>query len=486
MIPTDLYDAYNTAITENDRQAKAALAAIVAQLDPADVNGVRDALLEAYPALVRFYGTRAAQVAIEFYTGVRKAQNVVLPFYAYLPTDEFEEVDQEAVADVRREIGGLYSGQSTIGAFASTMQGLATKRIMGMADSTLYALANADPARPKAAFVPHPGACGWCVMMGSRGFTNTKEAAENFRHDNCKCVVVMDFDTKNPALEGYDERALYDEYARADTPENQRKWLEEWNAMSPEERAKYVRRVRDRDGNVKEIPGDWSTYRRNRTVQEMNRSLVHSDTAVAEKTATTRAVASEMGFGGRYSSVHVYSAYSKCNATIGQDGEWGALSAGQRSAVLAELRERDTEWVRRGMTPAPTFETPELEAKLRSERNHELRTGEKLTGFGMRADYQVDTRSYYDDEKELWQDVGLADLTNGYELKTLQTGGLNSVDDYIRTSRKKEGVRAIVFDNSENKNPITDGELFDFLQSSRRWNDALYLITRDEKYLRAK
>ena len=270
MIPTELYDAYNTALTENDRQARAALAAIISALDPSDVDSIRDALLEAYPALVRLYGQRAAQVALEFYTDVREAQEVDTPFYAYLPTDEFEEVGQEAVADVRREVGGLYSGEVAVDAFSSAMQGLTTKRTMGMADSTLHALANADPAHPKVALVPHAGACGWCVLLGSRGFTNSDKAIDAMRHDGCKCTKVVDFDRDNPALDGYDPREYYDIYDEATRNE---KFRDEWEAMSDEERAKYVKRTKDRTGAVKEHPGDWSTYVRNRTVQEMNALL---------------------------------------------------------------------------------------------------------------------------------------------------------------------------------------------------------------------
>ena len=65
-----------------------------------------------------------------------------------------------------------------------------------------------------------------------------------------------------------------------------------------------------------------------------------------------------------------------------------------------------------------------------------------------------DWRSYFDESKELWQRVGLSDLSNGYELKTLQDAGWNSVDKYIRRAvSNKEGVKAIVIDNFENKNP---------------------------------
>lgn len=270
MIPTDLYDNYNTALAENDRQAQAALAAVIATLDPADVDGIRDALLEIYPALVKHYGVRAAQVALEFYAAVREAQGVSSWFMPELPAESDMYDETEAIADVRREVGGLYSGNTSLDAFTSTMQGLATKRTMEMADSTLYALANADPANPKVALVPHPGACGWCILIGARGFTNAEKSMDSMRHDGCKCTTVIDFERDNPALEGYDP-SVYDAVYQ-DATRNQ-KFVDEWNAMSDEERAKYVRRTRDRTGAVKEYVGDWSTYVRNRTVQEMNALL---------------------------------------------------------------------------------------------------------------------------------------------------------------------------------------------------------------------
>lgn len=273
MIPAALYEPYSTALAENDRQARAALAAVVAQIDPADVDGVRDALLAAYPELVRLYGQRAAQVAMEFYMGVREAEGVSGEFRPQ-PVAADAATIAAAVSDVRREVGALYAGTSDIGAFVSTMQELATKRVMQVSDNTLISLAQADPAHPMVALVPHPGACGWCILIASRGFTNSEEAMGHMRHDGCKCTVVADFDTANPALEGYDEMEHYRAYAEADTAGNHKKWLEEWESMTDAERAKYVKRRRDpRTGVVKEHPGDWSTYVRNRTVQEMNVAL---------------------------------------------------------------------------------------------------------------------------------------------------------------------------------------------------------------------
>ena len=266
MIPTALYESYTKAMSENDRQANAAFAAIVAQFDPTDINGIRDALLVAYPALVKLYGRRAVQVAYEFYTNLRAEQRVTA-WTVPEPYFDEEEVEELCIADVRREVGGLYSGGTSLDAFTSKMQGLATKRTMDLSDYTLHALANADPAKPKVALIPHVGACAWCILLAARGFTNTKKNMDYMRHDACKCTVVVDFDRKNPSLEGYDPHDYYKIY---DEATRNAKFHEEWLAMSDEERAKYVRRTKDRTGQVSERPGDWSTYARNRTLQEMN------------------------------------------------------------------------------------------------------------------------------------------------------------------------------------------------------------------------
>jgi len=117
MIPTALYNDYNTALAENDRQAKAALASIVTALDPSDIDAIRDTMLEAYPALVKLYGVRAAQVALEFYKAVREAQGVSSWFMPELPPESDMYDEAEAIADVRREVGGLYSGKSTLDGF---------------------------------------------------------------------------------------------------------------------------------------------------------------------------------------------------------------------------------------------------------------------------------------------------------------------------------------------------------------------------------
>lgn len=272
MIPDALYEDYDSALMENVSRCRSTLLKLVANLGTGNVDAMRDALIAAYPRLVSMFGSIAAQVTQEFYQNLRLSQvGAYLPQEA-VPVPHFD--DDVAIADVRREIGGMYSGKTTADAFASKIGDLAEKRVMQASDDMLEALANADPKNPKVALVPHPGACAWCVMIGSRGFTNNEDAMGNMRHDGCKCTTVVDFDKDNPALKGYDPNKYYEIYRQAATRENDHRFLEDWQSMPLAERQRYVKRVRDpHTGKVKEYKGSWSAYKRNRTVQEMRRVM---------------------------------------------------------------------------------------------------------------------------------------------------------------------------------------------------------------------
>ena len=131
---------------------------------------------------------------------------------------------------------------------------------MEQADATIIGNASRDPAHPLFALVPHAGACGFCIMLGSNGFVYHSRAKANAsRHPNCRCRPVVDFDTENPALAGYDPDAMHGAYsdARAAVEDDARA---EWDAMSEEERAKW--KV---DGK-----GAYDHYLRNRIAAEMS------------------------------------------------------------------------------------------------------------------------------------------------------------------------------------------------------------------------
>ena len=97
-------------------------------------------------------------------------------------------------------------------------------------------------------------------MLGSNGFVYHSRAKANAsRHPNCRCRPVVDFDTENPALAGYDHDAMHGAYsdARAAVEDDAHA---KWNAMSEEEREKW--KV---DGR-----GAYDHYLRNRIAAEMS------------------------------------------------------------------------------------------------------------------------------------------------------------------------------------------------------------------------
>ena len=236
MIPRDDFDRYDVALTTAARLARAAVEALLAG------SPQPDEIAEAYAELVRAYGSAAAAAAVELYRSLRASQ---APPSSYEPI-VFEPDDTGLLAwDV---------------ANAPSLPDSSMQRVMGYADETLLRNADADPANPRWALVPHAGACAWCRLMASQGFVYSSEASVA-RHPNCVCTPVVDFDADDPRLDGYDPGALYDEYrvARAEAEDAAR---EEWAAMSPEERDAYKAKGR----------GAYDHFLRNRLVQAMARN----------------------------------------------------------------------------------------------------------------------------------------------------------------------------------------------------------------------
>ena len=139
------------------------------------------------------------------------------------------------------------------------LAGRSQQRVMAYADETLVRNAQADPAHPRWAIVPHAGACPWCVMLGSNGFMYRSEGtADASRHPHCKCAPVVDFDVGNPSLAGYDPAAMRSAYRTCEEAvedDARRKWA----SMGAEERARHTRRGKP----------SYDAYLRNRVAAEM-------------------------------------------------------------------------------------------------------------------------------------------------------------------------------------------------------------------------
>ncbi|MDO4842478.1 MAG: hypothetical protein Q3982_07380, partial [Phoenicibacter congonensis] len=134
------------------------------------------------------------------------------------------------------------------------------------------------------------------------------------------------------------------------------------------------------------------------------------------------------------------------------------------SIISSEIRQRDKKWLWSGNIPLVKFETKKLKEDIKSERQHELRTAERLRFFGMQTNFKVDQINNYDGHGN---NKGLADLANGYELKSLSTAtSKNTLNKYLKgVSKRKKDAVAVVFDNTENVS--TDEEIISLIKECR-------------------
>ena len=242
MVDTELYDSYRTALGASADMAKACVENLMENYAGALTESE---LTQVYQGLVKKLGTYAAQVALEFYRAQRELSQAA------------GEYEAKAYAPDDTALLAYDAAHSTAG----QLPGIAVQRVLAYADETIYRNGAADPARPCYSIVPHPGACGWCLMVGSNAwFYRAKSSAESQRHPNCKCTVVADFDHDNPSLAGYDPAELaakYDEAYSATAGDIE----DEWRGMTREERERYVRKNRSA----------YDVFRTKRIVAEMTR-----------------------------------------------------------------------------------------------------------------------------------------------------------------------------------------------------------------------
>lgn len=197
-------------------------------------------VLRNYPKLVRAYGRVAAEVAREYYQQERDESELDQDYTATAYGDGQQEWYEQDVNEAYQKVKTGYEHHL---ATPDMLPDKAIQRTLDQADFTLSANAHADPAHPSWAVVPHPGACGFCIMLGANGFAyHSRGSALAQRHLHCRCTVAMDF-SDQPELEGYDPSSYYDVYYKA------RKNViggvdDAWNALSDSERASYKRKGR--------------------------------------------------------------------------------------------------------------------------------------------------------------------------------------------------------------------------------------------------
>lgn len=344
---------------------------------------------------------------------------------------------EQAAASARYWAKSLFGDDADVDAFVDGCSRFVNRVVSHSADMQTIDQAVEEASkgkRIKYARVPVGPTCGFCIMLASRGFVYaTKKSAGddggafNRFHEHCNCRVVAGYDGLE--VEGYDYRGMYRRYRQCrDTIGDTEAVWQDWQSLPQEERDSYGRGARAIP--LSEDPDEDARLRKK--------------------------------LGAQADAFNDYLAHRVCQ----------------------EMDTRDREWLYSGKTPSPSFETNELEWEITNNRPHELRTAARLNGHGVPTPFRIDERHFFDEERGVWQTVGLSDLANGYELKTLQDASWSSVDDYLRKTAKKEGVRAVVIDDFENKSSLSDAELIRKLQEQSRWRGSIYVITHDDRYMR--
>ena len=232
MVDRELFERYRRALNANAGLAGEAVKDLLAKLDGLTPLEQAEMLLAEYPRLVKDYGRVAADVARQYYQESRDAAFGDDEASGYIAQAALAIKDSWANEDV----------QSAASDGLGHLPKIAVRRVMQRADQTIAYNARRDPAEGRWAIIPHPGACGRCIMMASNGWGYTERFVNAQRHDGCRCSVAIDFDRDKPGLKGYDPEELRRQYAQGvdDAGDTRARW----DALSAEEKKKYQRKGR--------------------------------------------------------------------------------------------------------------------------------------------------------------------------------------------------------------------------------------------------
>lgn len=159
----------------------------------------------------------------------------------------------------------------------------------------------------------------------------------------------------------------------------------------------------------------------------------------------------------------------------------------KQNVELAEMRWRDKQWLNTGISSSIRFISKEVEKDKILKNPQEIRTGVRLSKNGVDVVFKKDTKDIYDEKTGRVRPVGLADLMQGIEIKTLSTtASRNTIESHLKSTSKKPDVIRLVIDNSED-DKLSDDELIGFiLRTQKCKGKPIYIIGKDEKLVRIK
>ena len=124
------------------------------------------ALLRELPPIVDQFGLVAGDIAAAYYDEARAAAGVTVPYFA-APSAVATAVQVDAA--LRWAVGPLWSKSPDLEAALKQVRGSSERLVLQPGRDTIIGAASSDRVKVGWARNPEPGACGFCLMLASRG-----------------------------------------------------------------------------------------------------------------------------------------------------------------------------------------------------------------------------------------------------------------------------------------------------------------------------
>ncbi|MFB9776328.1 hypothetical protein [Brevibacterium otitidis] len=189
---------------------------IMATAHGAPGKETKDLILTAIPEVVKAHGTVTAELTAEFYALARTNASLNDLF---TPEPVWDPNEQQIAGSLRwalRPINGeQYTGEDYARA-VDRVRAAMTRLMRQTEGTTVMENVRRDPRRPLYRRVPEAGACGWCMMLATRGHVYTKDTVggpHKRYHDRCKCSSEPQYPGEElPPLVQAARKAYYDFY----------------------------------------------------------------------------------------------------------------------------------------------------------------------------------------------------------------------------------------------------------------------------------
>lgn len=221
-VPRAWIDGYADSLQNIDDHMRSVLKEALARVDySAPVADVRNQLIEVMQPVCYQSRSSAAQLAAEFYDGMRR--RMVGEGIDTVLMDGYEPVDVEQVVRASvsplSELDGAATAEDQLlaeayGRVESMLVDYFGRGIREAAGNTVFENGRRDPREVLFARIPrgsksYPNGCPFCQMLASRGFAYLSKLTAggvdpNHYHNGCQCMVVPSWGPGS--VEGYNPR----------------------------------------------------------------------------------------------------------------------------------------------------------------------------------------------------------------------------------------------------------------------------------------